>query len=62
MFGSGPHVCLGMKLARAETGLFMQKIVQRWPNLQADFDPLRPDFGKRLGMRTFNSMKVRGVG
>lgn len=58
-FGNGPHVCLGMKLAKAETRIAMQQIFQRWPDLAAGFDLQNPDFGKRLGMRTLTSLNLK---
>ncbi len=33
-FGSGPHVCLGMHLARAETLVMMNAVLDRLPNLR----------------------------
>ncbi len=58
-FGNGPHVCLGMNLARTETRLALQQMFSRWPELSADFDIGQPDFGRRLGMRTLKSMRLR---
>ena len=55
-FGAGPHVCLGLKLARAETEVVLQQLFGRWPNLQlAD---ARPSWSRRLGMRSLDSLKV----
>lgn len=58
-FGTGPHVCLGLKLARAETQIVLKKVFTRWPNLQPAFDPLRPVWGRRPGMRSPGSLPVR---
>lgn len=58
-FGSGPHTCLGMKLARSETRIAIQKVFERWPNLSADFDLQQPDWSVRPGTRGMSSMHVR---
>jgi cytochrome P450 len=50
-FGSGPHVCLGMKLAKSETTNAVNSLFQRYPQLSADFDTSNPNWGKRIGMR-----------
>lgn len=38
-FGGGAHICIGAPLARLETGVALQKLFQRYPNLQL----ARPD-------------------
>jgi cytochrome P450 len=58
-FGNGPHVCLGMKLAKAETRIVLQEIFDRWPGLSPAFDLRRPPFGKRIGMRTLDHLPLR---
>jgi cytochrome P450 len=35
-FGSGPHVCLGMHLARLETRVALDAVLERLPNLRLD--------------------------
>lgn len=55
-FGSGPHVCLGMKLARAETKHAIQKLFDAYPDLQPAFDLRKPDWSKRIGVRGLNSL------
>ena len=57
-FGAGPHVCLGLKLARAETQIVLQRMFTRWPELTAAFDPGAPDWSKRIGMRSLNTLTV----
>ena len=37
-FGSGPHVCLGMHVARAEMSVGINALLDRLPNLQLDPD------------------------
>ena len=37
-FGWGPHMCLGMHLARMETAVAMNALLDRLPNLRLDDD------------------------
>jgi len=57
-FGSGPHVCLGMKLARTETHHAIKCLYDRFPNLKPDFDLNSPDWSKRIGMRGLKSFVI----
>jgi cytochrome P450 len=41
-FAGGPHVCLGMHLARAEMTVALNAILDRLPNLRWDPDAPRP--------------------
>jgi len=52
-FGAGPHVCLGMTLARREMDASLRRLVQRMPRLR--FDPERPT------RRRANSLVFRGL-
>jgi len=58
-FGSGPHTCLGMKLARAETRVALRTLLTRWPDLQAAFDLTQPAWNARPGLRGMVSFAVR---
>lgn len=58
-FGSGPHVCLGMKLARVETHHALKSLFELWPNMKPEFDLDHPDWSRRLGTRGFNSMILK---
>ena len=58
-FGAGPHVCLGLKLARAETQIVLQRLFTRWPDLQPAFEPSRPDWSGRMGMRSLDTLAVK---
>jgi cytochrome P450 len=40
-FGFGPHMCLGQHLARMETRVVLEKVMDRLPNLR--LDPAEPD-------------------
>ena len=52
-FGAGPHVCLGMTLARRELGVSLGQLVRRMPRLR--FDEERP------ARRRANSLVFRGL-
>jgi cytochrome P450 len=60
-FGAGPHVCLGLKLARAETQVVLERLFTRWPNLTPTFESSNPDWSRRLGMRSLRTLRVRCV-
>ncbi|MEP5152201.1 cytochrome P450 [Planktotalea sp.] len=60
-FGFGPHVCLGMQLARAETQIALTQLFDRFPNLERVPKNAAPDFTTRLGMRGMKTLNVRLV-
>lgn len=55
-WGSGPHICLGLHLARMQAELCFAKIAQRWPGLRLIEDGVI--WSKRLGTRGLNKMPV----
>ena len=57
-FGFGPHVCLGLKVAKQETEVVLQRLFTRWPDLRANFDLSQPDWSSRLGMRSLSTLDV----
>ncbi|GGL66877.1 cytochrome P450 [Wenxinia marina] len=58
-FGFGPHVCLGMQLARAEVRVALRRLFTRFPNL-ALADPARPPtYGRRFGIRSIPRLDLR---
>jgi cytochrome P450 len=42
-FGTGPHMCLGMHLARMETRVAVNALFDRLPNLRIDSDAIQRD-------------------
>lgn len=58
-FGSGPHTCLGIKLARAETLHALKTLYSRWPNLELTFSLDAVDWAQRPGMRGIQSFLVK---
>ena len=57
-FGFGPHVCLGMHLARAETQIALERLFERYPNLERAPKGAPPIYSQRYGFRGMNSLKV----
>lgn len=55
-FGYGPHTCLGMKLAKAETSVAIRTLFEKHPNLGPSFTLDKPDWSNRLGMRGLNTL------
>lgn len=58
-FGAGPHLCLGLGLARMELDAAFNALLTRYPNLR--LDPDRPAVRKceSLGFRGFASLPLR---
>jgi cytochrome P450 len=42
-FGGGPHICLGMHVARAEMAVGIGALLDRLPNLRLDPDAPPPE-------------------
>ncbi|MEM7329394.1 MAG: cytochrome P450 [Pseudomonadota bacterium] len=55
-WGGGPHICLGLHLAKMEAELVLAKIVERWPNLELGAGV---KWSKRIGTRGLDTMPVR---
>ena len=58
-FGTGIHVCLGLKLAKAEAEIAFQKIFTRFPNLQLAIPESEIKWVKRIGTRTMDRLPLR---
>lgn len=54
-WGGGPHICLGLHLAKMETEVALSRIVEHWPNMTLS-KPL--NWSKRVGTRGFDVMTV----
>ena len=57
-FGSGPHTCLGIKLARSETHHALQALFTQWPEFKPMFDSENIDWSKRPGIRGVKTLMV----
>ena len=56
-FGTGPHMCLGMHLARLELRVGLGTILDRLPNLRFDPDAARPEI-EGTAFRSPNALPV----
>ncbi|MBV9041174.1 MAG: cytochrome P450 [Acidimicrobiia bacterium] len=57
-FGWGPHICVGMHLARMETTVAMNAVLDRLPNLRTD-DDFEPPFVQGTAFRSPPALHVR---
>jgi cytochrome P450 len=57
-FGHGPHMCLGMHLARIETRVAITALLERLPNLRLDPDAHDPHIHGQI-FRSPTSLPVR---
>jgi cytochrome P450 len=57
-FGWGPHMCIGMHLARMETAVAMNAVLDRLPNLRLD-DDFDPPFVQGTAFRSPPALHVR---
>jgi cytochrome P450 len=55
-WGGGPHICLGLHLAKMETEVALARMVERWPSLSLGEDL---KWSRRLGVRGLEKMPVR---
>ncbi len=58
-FGSGIHVCLGLKLAKAETEIALQHLFTRYPALRLAVPPVDVPWASRVGMRCIKQLSVQ---
>lgn len=56
-FGFGPHVCLGLQLARAEVAEALRVLLTRYPDVVLDGPP--PRWLRRVGLRGPEALRVR---
>ena len=57
-FGHGPHVCLGMQLARAETRIAIAQLFQRYPNTVLGIPESPPSYTTRTGIHGLTELRV----
>ncbi|MEO6807973.1 MAG: cytochrome P450, partial [Isosphaeraceae bacterium] len=57
-FGAGIHVCLGARLARAETEIALKRLFTRFPSLRLAVPRSRVRYTKRMGSRGLVALPV----
>lgn len=57
-FGTGIHVCLGLKLARAEAAVALEKLFTRFPHLELGCPASDLQWAGRIGIRALASLPV----
>ena len=58
-FGFCSHVCLGMHLARLEVQIALERLFQRFPNLERSPIDAPPLYSQRAGFRGMKHLKVK---
>ncbi|MEC8554944.1 MAG: cytochrome P450 [Planctomycetota bacterium] len=58
-FGTGVHICLGVKLAKVEAAIALERTLRRFPNLQLAIPDTDIDWSRRIGMRTLRKLPLR---
>ncbi|MCG6156342.1 cytochrome P450 [Rubinisphaera sp. ICM_H10] len=58
-FGSGPHVCLGLKLARVEAEIAFEQLLTTYPNLELAIPEKHLQWYERPGARAMKEMPIR---
>lgn len=58
-FGAGIHICLGLKLAKAETEIALEQLLTRFPELTLAFPPSQAKWSRRPGTRGMEELPVR---
>jgi cytochrome P450 len=58
-WGGGPHICLGLHLARMESEIALQQILERYPRLELAVPAERLKWTARMGLRGVRSMPLK---
>lgn len=58
-FGSGVHICLGMKLTKVETAIALEGLLTRFPHLELAVDENELTWTATLGFRGVKSLPVK---
>ncbi|WP_368184025.1 cytochrome P450 [Aestuariibius sp. HNIBRBA575] len=58
-FGYGPHICVGMQLARVELRVALQTLFERFPEIQPTLKQAELPLLKRVGLRGYKRLPVR---
>lgn len=57
-WGWGPHLCLGLHLAKAECETAVRQVLARWPGVAIDGDPMALRWSPRQGVRGLVSLPL----
>lgn len=57
-FGHGPHVCLGMQLARAEAQVALEQLFTRFPDIRLAAPKAPPNWTRRSGIHGLSRLDV----
>jgi len=58
-FGTGPHLCIGIRLAKVTMGIALRAILERFPNLRLADPDFVPVYGGNVGTMTIKSLPMR---
>ena len=56
-FGYGPHMCIGANLARIETRLVFERLLERFPNMK--LGDKNPEWQKNFIFRGFENLELK---
>ncbi len=57
-WGWGPHLCLGLHLAKAECEIAVRQLLARWPGAAINDDPMALRWSRRQGVRGLVSLPL----
>lgn len=57
-FGQGPHLCLGLQLARAEIQVALRHLFERYPNLRLAIPECDLRWTRRIGLRALKTLPL----
>lgn len=58
-FGQGPHLCLGLQLARTEMAIVLERLLKRYPELKLAVLEKNLRWTKRIGLRALQALPVQ---
>ena len=58
-FGTGPHLCIGIRLAKTTMAIGLRALLERFPNLRLADPDFVPVYGGNVGTMTIKSLPMR---